>query len=115
MEEYGRGGQATDDNIIRHMRFKCRIPKVTDRHSESYILPLHVNDGYANMPERHVICPLPFLFAVLLVMPVQSVLETLFPHLIKITKLELAAKTSTRVHCKHQMPPLPCHSSSSMS
>ena len=38
MEEYSRSGQATGDNIIRRMRFTCRIPKATDTHSEYVIL-----------------------------------------------------------------------------
>jgi hypothetical protein len=29
-KKYGRAGQATDDNIIRRMRFACWIPKSTD-------------------------------------------------------------------------------------
>ena len=38
MEKYGRAGQATDDNIIRRMRFACWITKTTDTHSEYVIL-----------------------------------------------------------------------------
>jgi hypothetical protein len=38
MEQYGRAGQATDDNIIRHMRFACWITKATDTHSQYIIL-----------------------------------------------------------------------------
>ena len=34
MEKYGRARQATDDNIIRRMRFACWITKATDIHSE---------------------------------------------------------------------------------
>jgi hypothetical protein len=34
VEKYGRTGQATDDNIIRCMRFACWITKATDTHSE---------------------------------------------------------------------------------
>ena len=34
MEKYGTTGQATDDNIIRRMRFAFWITKVTDTHSE---------------------------------------------------------------------------------
>jgi hypothetical protein len=33
VEEYGRARQATDDNIIQHMRFACWISKATDTHS----------------------------------------------------------------------------------
>jgi hypothetical protein len=36
-EKYGTAGQATDDNIIRRMRFACRITKATDTHSEYLI------------------------------------------------------------------------------
>jgi hypothetical protein len=38
MEKYGTAGQATDDNIIRSMRFAYWIPKATDTHSEYVIL-----------------------------------------------------------------------------
>jgi len=38
VEEYGRFGKATGDNIIRRMRFTCRIPKATDTHSVYVIL-----------------------------------------------------------------------------
>jgi hypothetical protein len=37
MEKYGRTRQATDDNIIRRMRFACWITKATDTHSEYVI------------------------------------------------------------------------------
>jgi hypothetical protein len=30
--KYGRAGQATDDNIIRRMRFACWITKAADTH-----------------------------------------------------------------------------------
>jgi hypothetical protein len=33
MEKYGTARQATDGNIIRHMRFVCWITKATDTHS----------------------------------------------------------------------------------
>ena len=38
VEKYSRARQVTDDNIIRRMRFKCRIMKATDTHSEHVIL-----------------------------------------------------------------------------
>jgi hypothetical protein len=38
LEEFGTARQATDDNIIRRMRFTCRITKATDTHSEYVIL-----------------------------------------------------------------------------
>jgi hypothetical protein len=37
VEKYGRAGQATDDNVIRHMLFACWITKATDTHSEYVI------------------------------------------------------------------------------
>ena len=38
VEKYGTARQATDDNIIRRMRFACWITKATDTHSECVIL-----------------------------------------------------------------------------
>ena len=38
MEERDRARQATDDSIIRRMRFACRTTKATDPHSEYVIL-----------------------------------------------------------------------------
>ena len=38
MDKYGTAGLATDDNIIRRMRFACWIAKATDIHSEYVIL-----------------------------------------------------------------------------
>ena len=37
MEKYVRHGHVTDDNITRHMRFACWIPKATNTHSEYVI------------------------------------------------------------------------------
>jgi len=37
--KYDTGGQATDDNIVRRMRFTCRMTKATNTHSE-YITPV---------------------------------------------------------------------------
>jgi hypothetical protein len=37
-EKYGRARQATDDNMIRRMRFACWITKATDTHSEYVVL-----------------------------------------------------------------------------
>jgi hypothetical protein len=36
--KYGRAMQATDDNIIRRMRFACWVTKATDTHSDYVIL-----------------------------------------------------------------------------
>jgi hypothetical protein len=38
VEKYGTARQATDDNIIRRMRFACYITKATDTHSDCVIL-----------------------------------------------------------------------------
>jgi hypothetical protein len=38
VEKYGTARQATDDNIIRRMRFACWITKATDTDSEYVIL-----------------------------------------------------------------------------
>jgi hypothetical protein len=38
VEKYGRARQATDDNIIRRVRFACWVTKPTDTHSEYIIL-----------------------------------------------------------------------------
>jgi hypothetical protein len=38
VEKYGRARQATDDNIIRRMRFACWITKATDTHLEYVII-----------------------------------------------------------------------------
>jgi len=32
VEKYGSGRQVTDDNIIRHMRIACWIPKSTNKY-----------------------------------------------------------------------------------
>jgi hypothetical protein len=38
VEKYGRPRQATDDNIIRRMRFACLITKAIDTRSEYVLL-----------------------------------------------------------------------------
>jgi hypothetical protein len=38
VEKYVTARQATDDNIIRRMRFACWITKATDTHSEYVLL-----------------------------------------------------------------------------
>jgi hypothetical protein len=38
VEKYGTARQATDDNIIRRMRFACWVTKATNTHSEYVIL-----------------------------------------------------------------------------
>jgi hypothetical protein len=37
-KKYSRAGQATDDNIIRRMRFACWVTKATNKHSECVII-----------------------------------------------------------------------------
>jgi len=39
VENFGRARQATDDNIVRRIRFACWINKVTDTYSE-YVIPI---------------------------------------------------------------------------
>jgi hypothetical protein len=52
VEKYGTARQATDDNIIRRMRFACRITKATDTRSEYLtLIAFHGNNGYANAPQ----------------------------------------------------------------
>ena len=38
MEKYGRSREATDDNVIRPLRFACLITKATDINSEYVML-----------------------------------------------------------------------------
>jgi hypothetical protein len=48
-EKYGEARKATDDNIIRRMRFACWITKATDTHSEYVILiAFHSKNRYAD-------------------------------------------------------------------
>jgi hypothetical protein len=41
MEECGRSGQATDENIIWRMRIACWVANATDTHSECEILTVY--------------------------------------------------------------------------
>jgi hypothetical protein len=61
VEKYGTARQATDDNIIRRMRFTCWITKATDTQNMQYSLLFHSNNGYADTPQCHVIRTLPVL------------------------------------------------------
>jgi hypothetical protein len=55
VEKYGRARQASDDTIIRRMRFACWINKATNTHLEYVILiVLHGNNGYAKAPECYI-------------------------------------------------------------
>jgi hypothetical protein len=65
VEKDGRNRQATRDNIIRRMRFACRITKITDTRSEFVIfIVFHGNKSYANAPKYYII-PLLFEYPVL--------------------------------------------------
>jgi hypothetical protein len=57
VDKYDTDRQATDDSIIRRMRFACWITKATDTHSKYVILiAFQGNNGYANALEGCVIC-----------------------------------------------------------
>jgi len=60
VEKYGGPRQATDDKIIRRMRFACWIKKVTYTHSANVILLLFHNSVYVIVPQcddnRYVAC-----------------------------------------------------------
>ena len=59
MEERGRSGQATDENIIRLMRIACWIANATDTYSEYEILFIHGKNGYTNAPQCYITRTLP--------------------------------------------------------
>jgi hypothetical protein len=62
VEKYGTARQGKNDNIIRRMRFACRITKATDTHSEYLILIVfHGYSGYANAHQCYVMRTLPVL------------------------------------------------------
>jgi hypothetical protein len=61
VEKYGTARQATDDNIIRRMRFACWIPKITDTLRICNTLLFHGNNCHANAPQCYVIRALPVL------------------------------------------------------
>jgi hypothetical protein len=55
VEKYVRARQATDDNIIRCIRFSWWLTKATGTHSEYVILiAFHDTSGYANAPKCYV-------------------------------------------------------------
>jgi hypothetical protein len=56
IEEYGRARQATDDNIIRRMRFACWIATATDTNTKNmkYLLLFDGKNGYAKVRQRYV-------------------------------------------------------------
>lgn len=49
MLKCGRFGQATDDNVLRGMRFTCWVNKTTGIRSEYVIEFFHGHSGYANV------------------------------------------------------------------
>jgi hypothetical protein len=51
VENYGRGWQATDDNLTRRIRFACWITKVTDIRSE-YVVIIFAFSGQQWLHER---------------------------------------------------------------
>jgi len=53
--KYGTVGEATDDHIIRRMRFACWINKATNAHSENVIgIDFRRRNIYANDPQYYV-------------------------------------------------------------
>ena len=57
MKKYCRVGQATDDDIVRHMRFACLLTRATNTYSEYVILIVFFfrgNRGFANAPHCYV-------------------------------------------------------------
>jgi hypothetical protein len=68
VEKYGTARQATSDNIIMCMHFRCRITKAgiwTHSYNIEYFSFSHGNNGYAKALECYVICILPVLFALI--------------------------------------------------
>jgi hypothetical protein len=62
--KYSRARRATDDNIIRHIRWACWITKVNiQAHTQTmqYVLYFHGNSGYANASLSYLIRALPIL------------------------------------------------------
>ena len=61
VEKYGRVEQSADNNIIRRMRFACRITKAriqTHTQNMQYLLIFDCNIGYAKGPEIEWQCVL---------------------------------------------------------
>jgi hypothetical protein len=57
VEKYYRAGLATYYNIIRRMRFACRITKARI-HTPEYVILIvfHCNNGHARVPQCYVTC-----------------------------------------------------------
>jgi hypothetical protein len=63
VEKYITARQATDDNIIRRMRFECWITMATESHSEyATLIVFDGKNGYANAPLCYVKGVLPIWF-----------------------------------------------------
>ena len=58
VDQYGRAGQATDDNMIRSMLFLCWMPKA---HNMQYLSPLHCKKSYTNASQCYAKRILPVL------------------------------------------------------
>ena len=59
----GTARQATDHNVVRRVRFACRITKATNAHSEYLITVFfHYNNSCTNAPQCFVIRTLTVLF-----------------------------------------------------
>jgi hypothetical protein len=56
VENYGKAGQDTDENVIGRTLFVCWINKAIDKHLEYVIfIPFHSSNGYGNAPEYYAI------------------------------------------------------------
>jgi hypothetical protein len=54
VDKYDRVGQATDDNIIRHMRFACWVSKATGTSSE-YVIFIAVSTKTMGIRTRLIV------------------------------------------------------------
>ena len=67
MEEYGKAGRATDDNIMLHRKNTICAPDNSGKNTLTSLiifnaLLFHGYSGYANAPQCYVIRTLPVLF-----------------------------------------------------
>ena len=64
-KKYGTPGEATDDNIIRHVRITCRINTATDtlRICNTYCLPPTAKNGCTNATQYYVLRTTHVLFS----------------------------------------------------
>jgi hypothetical protein len=64
VEKYGTDRQATDDNIIRYMRFACWMTKITDtlKICNAFAFPLQqwLNEHAALLGYTYISCPVNF-------------------------------------------------------